>query len=83
LTNGSVVPMSVAKPTCSYAANAAGLFLKTVVVTADADSMAPGANWATWVVSFTLDVTNPTNLIDTSPTLNTKIYNPTTNYIYA
>jgi hypothetical protein len=39
--------------------------------------------WGTWVVSFTMEVTNPADLIDTNPTLNTKIYHPDTNYIYA
>jgi hypothetical protein len=77
--------MSTVKPVCTYAANSAGLFLKTIQVTAAADDMRPGsiANWGTWVVSFTLKVTNPSDLIDTNPTLNTIIYNPTTNYIYA
>jgi hypothetical protein len=47
--------MSVAKPTCTYAANAAGLFQKTIVVTAAADDMRPVAGaWSTWVVSFTM-----------------------------
>jgi len=76
LSNGTLPTMSVAKPECTYAANTDGLFLKTIKVTADADSMRPGANWATWVVSFTMEVTNPTDVMDTNPTLNTKIYNP-------
>jgi len=77
--------MSVAKPECTYAANSAGLSLKTIKVTAAADDMRPGsvANWGTWVVSFTLEVTNPSDLIDVSNDIITKIYNPTTNYIYA
>jgi hypothetical protein len=75
--------MSVAKPECTYAAGSDGTFLKTIKVTADADSMAPGANWATWVVSFTMEVTNPSDVMDTNPTLNTKIYNPNNNHIYA
>jgi len=76
MSNGTLPTMSVAKPECTYAADSAGLFLKTIKVTAAADSMAPGANWATWDVSFTMEVTNPTDLADTNPTLNTKIYNP-------
>jgi hypothetical protein len=76
--------MSTASPPCTYAANTAGLFLKTITVTAAADDMRPVAGaWGTWVVSFTLEVTNPADLIDTNPTLNTKIYHPDTNYIYA
>jgi len=75
--------MSVAKPECTYAANAAGTFVKTIKVTAAADDMKPGANWATWKVSFTLEVTNPTDLVDTNPTLNTRIYNPNNNMVYA
>jgi len=76
--------MSVAKPTCAYAANAAGLFTKTISVTAAADDMRPTAGaWSTWIVSFTMDVTNPADLIDTNPTINTIIINPNTNYIYA
>lgn len=76
--------MSVAKPASTNAANTAGLFLKTIVVTAAADDMRPVAGaWSTWVVSFTMKVTNPADLIGTAPTLNTKIYHPTTNFIYA
>jgi hypothetical protein len=77
--------MSVAKPECTYAADSAGLFLKTIQVTAAADDIRPGsvALWGTWVVSFTLEVTNPSDLIDVSKDIITKIYNPTTNYIYA
>lgn len=77
--------MSTAKPACTYAADSAGLFLKTIQVTAAADDINPGsiALWGTWVVSFTLEVTNPSDLIDVSKDIITKIYNPTTNYIYA
>jgi hypothetical protein len=47
--------MSVAKPECTYAANSAGLSLKTIKVTAAADDMRPVAGaWSTWVVSFTM-----------------------------
>jgi len=76
MSNGTLPTMSVAKPDCTYAADSAGLFLKTIKVTAAADSMAPGANWATWKMSFTLEVTNPTDLIATNPTLITRIVNP-------
>jgi len=76
--------MSVAKPECTYAANAAGTFVKTIKVTAAADDMRPEAgDWSTWKVSFTLEVTNPADLVDTDPTLNTRIYNPLNNHLYA
>jgi len=84
MTNGTLPTMSAAKPDCTYAANAAGLSLKTIKATAAADDMRPVAGaWGTWIVSFTLEVTNPTDLIDTSPTLNTKIYNPLNGKLYA
>jgi hypothetical protein len=77
MTNGTLPTMSVAKPECTYAANAAGTFVKTIKVTAAADDMRPASgDWSTWKVSFTLEVTNPTDLIGFSPTLNTRIYNP-------
>jgi hypothetical protein len=76
--------MSVTKPECTYAANAAGTFVKTIKVTAEADDMRPvdGA-WSTWVVSFTMEVTNPSDLIEWSPDLVTRIYNPLNNQLYA
>jgi len=76
--------MSVAKPDCTYAADSAGLFVKTIKATAAADDMRPVAGaWSTWIVSFTLEVTNPTDLVNVSPVLSTRIINPLTNYIYA
>lgn len=74
--------MSVAAVPCTYAANTAGLMLKTIQVTAAADEMKP-TTWSTFIVSFTLAVTNPPDLVDTNPTLNTRIYNPLNNFIYA
>lgn len=84
LTNGTLPTMSVAKPECTYAANAAGNFVKTIKVTAAADDMRPASgDWSTWKVSFTMEVTNPTDLIGYNPTLDTRIYNPQNNIVYA
>lgn len=45
--------MTTAKPTCTYAANSASLFVKTISVTNTADDMRPVAGaWSTWIVSF-------------------------------
>jgi len=76
--------MSVTKPECTYAANAEGAFVKTIKVTAAADDMRPvdGA-WSTWVVSFTMTVTNPSDLIQYNPGLVTRIYNPLNGQLYA
>jgi hypothetical protein len=74
--------MSVVKPDCTYAANSAGIFVKTIKVTAAADDMRP-ALWSANPVSFTMEVTNPDDLIGTNPTLVTRIVNPLNGQMYA
>jgi hypothetical protein len=45
--------MNTAKPVCSYAANSATVFVKTISVTDVKDDMRPVAGaWSTWIVSF-------------------------------
>jgi hypothetical protein len=70
--------MTPSTPVCSYANG-----LKTIKATNDADTISPGVNWSTWIISFTMDITNPTDIINFDPTLTTKMYNPNNNFIYA
>lgn len=70
--------MSSATPACTYVNG-----LKTVSATVAADSINPGENWSTFIVSFEMSITNSANLLDFSPLLMTRIYNPNNQYVYA
>lgn len=70
--------MSSATPACTYVNG-----LKTVSATVAADSINPGEAWSTFIISFEMSITNSANILDHSPLLMTRIYNPNNLYVYA
>lgn len=70
--------MTPATPVCDLVNG-----VKTIYATANADSMMPGSAWSTWIVTFLMDITNPSDLLGVNPSIMTRIYNPNNMELYA
>ena len=58
--------MNVTAPTCTTTTSNTDRNVLTIAVTDESDSMMPDV-WASWIVTFEVSVTLPTNVLGASP----------------